>query len=152
MLAKSCQVIYFGDVTTRGYTVSTQLNQGFGEWGLIQWWSMTLLKKPIHRVTTTALDGSFGPDRDRPIVVTLVPGNGAGTPDTLELRPHGTRRPERIALIDVYRFAIRARVNRKGLEKARLRKERLGAQRERGRIARADAKLRREARAAQFPR
>lgn len=111
---------------------------------------MTLLTKRIHRVTNTPLDGSFGADRDRPLVVTFVPGNGNGTPDCIEIRPHGTRRPERIAVMDAYRIAIKARVNRQLLEKARDRKLVRAEQRARARIARADVKLRRAARAARL--
>jgi len=111
---------------------------------------MTPLNKPIHRVTNSPLDGSFGPDRHRHLVVTLVPGNSKGTPDVIELRPHGTRRSERIAVMDAYRIAIKARVNRELLEKARDRKQRKAEQRANASIARADAKMRREARAARL--
>jgi len=59
----------------------------------------------------------------------------------LELRPLGTRRPERIAVLDVYRLALRCRVNLLVLEKARARKaakaERLASQRQ----ARAEKRL-----------
>lgn len=83
---------------------------------------MTPLTKPVRRVTQTTLDGSFGCDRDRRIIVTLVPGNGRDISDMLELRPERTRRTERIAVSDVLRFAIRARVNSQVLEKAREKK------------------------------
>ena len=102
---------------------------------------MTILKKPVRRVTTSALDGTFGPDRRKRIVITLIPGNGADVPDTLELRPERTKRPERIAVLDVYRFAMRCRVNCQLLTKARERKAKKEAARERARIARADRKL-----------
>ena len=107
---------------------------------------MTTLKKPVRRVTNTALDGSYGRDRNKRIVVTLTPGDGKKIPDVLELRPERTRRAERIAVMDVYRFAIRARANLELLEKARARKGKLAARRESARIARADARLRRQAR------
>lgn len=66
---------------------------------------MTDLHKPVYRVTTGALDGSFGPDRGRRLVAGLAPG------DLIELRPQGTRRTERLSLLDVYRYAVRCRLN-----------------------------------------
>ena len=71
----------------------------------------------VHRTLDTTLDGSFGPDRDKRIVVTLHPDG------RLELRPERTQRSETVHLLDVYRFAIRCRVNRDQLVKARERKE-----------------------------
>lgn len=98
----------------------------------------------VTRRTIGSLSGSYGPDRGKRIVVTLVPGNGDSVPDVIELRPEGTRRLERMAIVDVYRAALRGRVNLELLTKARERKERKAAARERARIARADAKIRRE--------
>ena len=74
---------------------------------------MTTIEKPWTRVTKGALDGSFLRDRGRRLVVILDCG------DLLTLKPHGTRRPETVSLFDVYRFALRARVNRETLERAR---------------------------------
>lgn len=71
---------------------------------------MTTLTKPIHRITSAKLDGTFGVDRNRRIVVTLVPGDGREVPDLFELRPLRTRRPERVAVMDVYRWALQNRV------------------------------------------
>lgn len=86
------------------------------------------LKERKASVSDVCLDGSFGPDRNRRIVVTIHP-NG-----TLELRPERTRRSETIHLLDAYRFAMRCRVNRITLEKAREKKakraERLARQRQ----------------------
>lgn len=90
---------------------------------------MTTLKKPVRRVTQTALDGSYGCDRNRRIVITLIPGTGI-IPDLMELRPEKTRRSEQIAVMDVYRYAMTCRVNRTRLEKARERKKKIAAQRE----------------------
>jgi len=78
---------------------------------------MTTLTKPVRRMTNGKLDGSYGPDRDKRIAVTLLPG------DMLQLRPERTRRAETIALIDVYRYAVRCRVNASVLERARAKKE-----------------------------
>lgn len=83
---------------------------------------MTKLKKPVSRLTATHLDGSFGPDRNKRIVVSIIPGDGKSIPDLLELRPERTRRAERITVADVYRYAMRCRVNLTVLEKARARK------------------------------
>lgn len=83
---------------------------------------MTKLHKAVRRVTNTALDGSFGPDRNKRIVITIIPGNGQGTGDRLELRPERTRRAEAITVADCYRYALRCRVNSEVLAKARERK------------------------------
>lgn len=86
---------------------------------------MTRLNNPVARVTRCALDGTYGPDRDRPVVIKLIPGDPeTNIPDMMELRPLGTRRSERVAVMDVYRYALRCRVNRDVLEKARHKKER----------------------------
>jgi len=102
---------------------------------------MTILKKKVARVTRKPLGHSFGPDHKRPLVCAFIPGNGVDVHDLLELRPHGTRRPELVALQDVYRFAIRCRVNRELLEHARTKKAAKAAARERRAIARADKKI-----------
>jgi len=104
---------------------------------------MTSLTKPVTRRTVNELGGEFGPDRNRKLVATLVPGKDS-VPDMIELRPEGTRRAELVTLKDVYRFAIRCRVGRGQLEKARAKKIKLQATRERQAIARADAKLRKQ--------
>lgn len=85
---------------------------------------MTELTKPLKRVTRSKLDGSYGLDRNRRIVVSLIPGDGDQIHDLIELRPERTRRSERIAVVDVYRYAIRCRANLAFLEKARRAKER----------------------------
>jgi len=85
-------------------------------------------KGVVKRKLDVSLDGSFGPDRDKKIIVTLHPDG------RLELRPERTQRTETIHLVDVYRYALRCRVNRDLLEKARLKKEkkaiRLAAERQ----------------------
>lgn len=97
---------------------------------------MTNLTKPITR-KTSALDGTFGPDRGRALVVTLVPGGSA--PDLIELKPAGRRggATKRVALQDIYSYAIRCEVNRSRMERLRLAKEK-----------KAEAKRLRELRAA----
>lgn len=71
----------------------------------------TKLTKPVIRVSNSVLDGSYGPDKHKPLVVTLVPGTH-GNPDMLELRPQGasTERSEFIPLLEVYRTALRRRI------------------------------------------
>lgn len=96
---------------------------------------MTSLTKPVTRKSDAALDGSFGPDRNKRIVVTLHPGG------LIELRPERTRRAEKMHLVDVYRYALRCRVNRGQLEKARERKEKKALRLARQRQERAERKL-----------
>lgn len=102
---------------------------------------MTPLRKTVSRITNTALDGCFGPDRGRRIVITLVPGNGDTVHDLIQLRPHGTRRSEQIAAVDVYRYAMRCRVGKeqrdKALAKAQAAKARKDAARRDRELARA---------------
>jgi hypothetical protein len=102
---------------------------------------MTPLKAKISRRGNCALDGSFGLDKRRRIVATLVPGTDL-VPDMIELRPEGTRRPVQIALCDVYRSALRAQAARATLERARATKARKADARARRALDRAAAKLR----------
>jgi hypothetical protein len=106
----------------------------------------TLLRRRVIRVTNSALDGCFGRDRNRRIVITLVPGTDT-VPDLIQLRPYGTRRTESIAAIDVYRIAIRRRVNCELLKKATAKKEKLRERRAKARIASADRRMTAAARA-----
>lgn len=103
---------------------------------------MTILIKPVTRRSQSALDGSFGPDRGRAIIVRLVPGDGKDIHDTLELRPERTRRTERVAIIDVYRFAVRCRAQRDALEKARAAKEKKAQRLATQRLDRAERRFR----------
>lgn len=114
---------------------------------------MTTLEKTVTRKTHCELSGSFGPDRGKRLVVTLIPGRPKdathdGIPDMIEVRPHRTSRPERMAVIDVYLMAMRGRVNRENLVKASAAKEKKAARLASERIARAEARLRRESRKA----
>lgn len=103
----------------------------------------TPLRKPVARVTNSALDGCFGKDRNRRIVITLIPGTDT-VPDLIQLRPHGTRRAESIAAIDVYRIAITRRVNCERLKKATEKKAKLADRRAKARIAAADYRLKKQ--------
>lgn len=97
---------------------------------------MTPLRKPVSRKTTTELGGQFGPDRGRPMVVTLTPNPGG---DLLGIRPLGTRREESVRLEDVYQWIIRFRAANAQLDRARAvrarKLEREHAQAERRRVA-----------------
>jgi len=110
---------------------------------------VTALKKPVSRVAQTPLDGSYGADRGRRVTITLVPGNGRDLPDVMILRPSGTRRSETIALVDVYRFAMRCRVQCATLAKARDRKAKLSERRAQRRADAAESRARKTWRPAQ---
>jgi hypothetical protein len=110
---------------------------------------MTRLEKPVVRRTATALDGCFGPDRGKAIVVRLVPGDGKSIPDLIELRPERTRRAEQIAVMDVYRYAMRCRVGRELLERARAKKAKLEAGRAQRRLDAAERRMRQRIKADQ---
>ncbi len=96
---------------------------------------MTKLTKPVHRMGNGKLGPAYGPDKDRRIAVTLLPG------DMIELRPERTQRPERIALIDVYRYALRCRANVEYLAKARIAKDKKAIRLARDRQERAEKRL-----------
>ena len=100
----------------------------------------TLVPSPVRAVTVGELDGSFGPDRGRRLVCSFESG------DVVVIRPQGTQRPLSMRAVDLYRYFIRNEANKVVLEKARIRKQRLAEQRINARIARADAKLRRQSR------
>lgn len=108
---------------------------------------MTPLEKPVRRkAPNTILGGSYGPDSGRPLVVSIIP-NPHG--DLIEIKPLGvsSRRAERVLIEDVYRWALRNRVARQTLERARKILERRREQRQAAARDRAERKLRREARA-----
>lgn len=66
----------------------------------------------LTRKLAKELDGSFGSDKGKRLVVTLHPDG------RLEIRPERSRRSETVMLDDVYRFAIQCRVNAGKREKA----------------------------------
>ncbi len=73
-------------------------------------------KSKISRTLSIALDGTFGPDRGKRLVVTIrMDGR-------IEIRPERTTRTETMHLLDLYRYAIRCRVNQAVLARARERK------------------------------
>jgi hypothetical protein len=95
----------------------------------------------VKRVTAGALPGYYGPDEGRRLVVTFIPGDGRQIKDLLEIRPHGTRRPERITVLDVYRFALQCRVNAAQLDRARAAKARKAERLARQRQERAERRM-----------
>lgn len=87
-----------------------------------------------HRLQVE-LDGTFGCDRGRRITIVIY-ANGV-----IELRLAKSPRKEVIHAVDVYRYAVRCRVNRALLEKARLKKEQKAARLARQRQERAERRL-----------
>ena len=90
------------------------------------------------RVTRGKLDGHFCRDRNRRLIVGLLPG------DVLSLRPEGRLRRTTevtIELKDVYSYCLRCKALSKQLEKARTKKVILAARRERRSIKRAEKRL-----------
>jgi len=96
---------------------------------------VTCLTKPVRRLSQSRLDGSFGPDREKRIVITLHPDG------RLELRPECSRRPETLHLLDAYRYAVRCRVNYAILERARKKKDAKATRLARLRQERAEKRL-----------
>ncbi len=82
---------------------------------------MTTLTRPLRRQTVGTLDGTYCSDRGKRLVVSLEPG------DLITIRPAKTRRVETIAVTDVYRWALRNRINKEAADKkAAKRAKRLG--------------------------
>src|SRR3954463_10853384 len=102
-----------------------------------------MTKTKVRRVTVGTLDRSFGPDHSKAIVVSFIPGDGAQIHDILELKPLRARstRAEKIAVIDVYRYALKCRVNLELLSKARDKKAKKAERLARERQARAEKRL-----------
>lgn len=94
----------------------------------------------VWRTTREALDGSFGRDRNRRLVVGLV------AVDQIVFRPQGTRQEVRINAADVYRIALQRKASIACLERARERKAAKQRQRESASIRRAEQRLRAQAR------
>jgi hypothetical protein len=81
------------------------------------------------------LDGTFGSDRGRRVYLAVHP-NGV-----IELRLSKCPRRESVHIVDVYRYAIRCRVNKALLEKARFKKEQKATRLARQRQERAERRL-----------
>lgn len=89
----------------------------------------------VRRITVAGLDGSFGTDRDKRLVVSLLKG------DLIEVRPERTQRAETIRASDLFRILIQRRVALGNLERARVRKEAKARRREAQSIRRAEKRL-----------
>lgn len=93
----------------------------------------------VRRITKNELDGSFGRDRGRKLVVSLEYG------DRIVLRPSGTRHSVDAALSDVYRMLLWRRATKAQLERARERKAKRAQQRAARRLDAAERRLRKKA-------
>jgi len=90
----------------------------------------------VWRICRDTLGGMYGRDKHRKLVAGLV------AVDQLVLYPQGTRQEVRVNLKDIFTWALRNRANRAQLERARERKDKLKAAKERRSIANADRRLR----------
>jgi len=83
---------------------------------------------PAIRITRGILSLSHGPDKNKPLVVSLKDG------DLIEIRPAKTQRPKSISVFDVYDYIIRLEagmVERQKREEKKAKKdERLARQRQ----------------------
>jgi len=95
-----------------------------------------IVSNEVVRVTRDILGGSFGPDRNRKLVVKLAAG------DVLVLWPQGTRQKVSIEISQVYRQALQYKAQVAMLEKARKRKAQKAEQRASRKVAYHDKKLR----------
>lgn len=91
----------------------------------------------VWRCTRGELDGSFGRDRGRKLVVGLL------TPDLLVLYPKGTRQKVTLPIDEVYRIALVRKANISHMAEMRERKVKRQAQRERRRLDAAERRIRR---------
>jgi hypothetical protein len=89
----------------------------------------------IARLTREPLDGSFGCDRGRKLVVTLLPN------DLIEIKPYKTQRPVRGVVMDLYRYLVRRTADAAWLEKARSKKARKAQRLARQRLDRTQRRL-----------
>lgn len=101
---------------------------------------LDMIESPVAAITREALGGQFGSDKRRKLIVTLEAG------DLIVVRPQGTRRPEKMSAVDVYRYMIRCKSNLIALTKARDKKARKAERLAAARIARADKRITESAR------
>lgn len=94
------------------------------------------IPSPVQAITRASLDGSFGVDRNRRLVVSLTDG------DLITIRPAGTRRSYSARACDVLRFIIQGQARSRQLERARIAKERKAVRLAAERQRRAERKLR----------
>ncbi len=90
---------------------------------------MIQLRKAVSRITVDPLE-AYGPNRNRPFVVTLAPG------DLLTFRPLRRRNEVSARLCDIYRMILIGRSNAERMQKLRDRKTKKEAARELRRLKR----------------
>jgi hypothetical protein len=90
---------------------------------------MTKLSKPVRRVSSTRLSAAHGRDKNRRIIITIIPGNGGSVPDLIQLKPERLKCPRSIALEDLYVYLIKCEANQKFMAKLRERKAKKEEQR-----------------------
>jgi hypothetical protein len=95
---------------------------------------LVLAPSNVWRETREELDGAFGLDKDRKLIVGLVDG------DLLVLRPKGTRQAVRGRITDIYRYLIMCQADRAKMEKVRAAKTAKAQRREARREKRMVAK------------
>lgn len=100
-----------------------------------------VISADVWRQCRDQLGGQYGRDKRRVLVVGLV------AVDQLVLYPKGTRQEVRLNIKDIYAWALRNRVLRSQLERARERKAKLQARRERRNLDAAERRLSEKAKA-----
>lgn len=95
------------------------------------------MDSPVKAKTRGELDGSFGCERGKALIVSLEAG------DLITLRPVKARadRAVRISAFDVYRWAIQAMARARGREKAKIKREKKAMRLANARQRRAEKKL-----------
>jgi len=90
---------------------------------------MTILHKPVRRVSNSKLSASHGRDKNRRIVVTLFPGNGGSVPDLIQLKPQRLKMARAISMEDLWVYLIKCEANQTKMAKLRDRKAKKEASR-----------------------
>jgi len=90
---------------------------------------------PACAITRDALNGAFGSDRGKRLIVSLEAS------DIISMRLSRTRRVLRIKASDLWHYLNRCQVNREQLERARAKKERKATRLAAARQARAEKRL-----------
>jgi len=102
---------------------------------------MTRATSKVRRVTVEGLPSNFGPDRNRPLVVSISTGGGQTMVSLRPLRA-GKARELAITATDLYHYLLRIEANKRALEKAREKKVARARSREKARLDRMERKLR----------
>lgn len=85
---------------------------------------MTTLKKAVRRVSNSTLSASHGRDKNKRIVITLIPGNGGDVPDMIRLKPERLKDSSSRSIVveDLWSYMIRCEVNQKKMATIREKK------------------------------